>query len=172
MNPKLDLFFQRRSVRKYEARPVPEEMVRDILEAGMAAPSATAHDPWRFVVLAEPETRQRVAEGLPHGKMLAGAGVGIVVCGDPATAYDGQLSYLIQDLAAAVENMLLAAVALGLGACWLGSHPRQERMRHIQEVLGLPEAVLPVAVIAIGWPAETKWARTRYDEAKVHRERW
>lgn len=173
MNDKLSLIFARRSVRRYTNRDVPEDMVRDILEAAMAAPSAVAKDPWRIVVVRDGDRLARIAEGLPNGKMLASAPVGFVVCGDTSAAHDNQLSYLLQDCSAAIENTLLAVSALGLGACWLGVHPRQERVAHLRNVLGLPEDVIPVSAIAIGWPEGTAPpARTRFDESKVHFERW
>jgi nitroreductase len=138
----------------------------------MAAPSAVARDPWRFVVIRKPATLARIAEMLPNGKMLAEASLGIVVCGDLEAAHDRQLSYLLQDCAAAIENLLLAAHALGLGACWLGIHPREERVQNIRQVLSLPPHVIPVSGIALGWPGESKEPRTRYNAAFVHPEKW
>ena len=172
MNGKLHPIFARRSIRAYTSDPVPEPLVRDLLEAGMAAPSAVCKDPWRFVVAREPATLSAISAGLPNGAMLAGASVGIVACGDIREAHDRQLSYLLQDCSAAIENILLAASVLGLGACWLGVHPREDRMALVRRILGLPGDVIPVSVIAVGWPAERKDPRTRYDAAKVHRERW
>ena len=172
MNPKLDFVFRRRSVRAYQARAVSDEALRDLLEAAMAAPSACGKDPWSFVVIRDSARLARLAEGLPNGKMLATAPLGIIVCGDLARAHDRQLSYLLQDCSAAIENLLLAASALGLGACWLGVHPREDRIRHLSAVLSLPADVLPVAAIALGWPVETPAPRTRYTEANVHRETW
>jgi nitroreductase len=172
VNPALSPLFSRRSVRVYRPDPVSDETVRDLLEAAMAAPSARACDPWRFVVVRDQAVRDRIAQGLPNGKMLAQSPLGIVVCGELAKACDGQLSYLLQDAGAAVENLLLAASLLGLGACWLGVHPREDRIAHLRTLLGLPENILPLAVIAAGWPAETKPARTRFDAAKVHPGRW
>lgn len=172
MNPKLDYLFARRSVRVYQAKDVGDELVRDILEAAMAAPSAVAKDPWEFVVVRDRQVRARIADGLPNGKMLADAPVGIVVCGDLRRAHDRQLSYLLQDCSAAIENLLLAVSSLGLGACWLGVHPREERVKHIRGLLKIPEHVIPVAAIAIGWPAETPKPRTRYRDSAVHREAW
>jgi nitroreductase len=172
MNPRLDFVFARRSVRHYAAGEVPEPLVRDLLEAAMAAPSACAKDPWHFVIIRDPATRAALAEGLPNGKMLASAALGIVVCGDLRQAHDGQLSFLLQDCSAAIENLLLAATALGLGACWLGVHPREDRVRNLRQALGLPEQVVPVAAIAVGWPAETKEKRTRYQDSSVHQGKW
>jgi nitroreductase len=162
----------RRSIRVYEEREVPEELVDALLRAAMAAPSAVARDPWRFVVLRSKAVRVDVASGLPNGGMLASAGVGFAVCGELAAAHDGQLSYLLQDCSAAIENMLLAAYALGLGAVWLGVHPREARIAHVRRVLAIPESVLPVSCIAVGFPAEHKRPRTRYDASRVHYDRW
>jgi nitroreductase len=172
MNPNLALIFSRRSIRRYQAREVSDKFVRDMLEAGMAAPSAVCKDPWHFIVVKDRRSLEAIASGLPNGRMLAGAGVGIVVCGDPRQAHDGQLSYLLQDCSAAAENILLAASALGLGACWLGIHPREERIALVREALGVPEPILPVAVLAVGWPAESPEPRTRFSELRVHREKW
>ena len=172
LNPKLSFLFGWRSVRAYQQKTVSEEMVNDLLAAAMAAPSACAKDPWRFVVVREPATLQALAAALPNGSMLAGAPLGIVVCGDLNAAHAGELSYLLQDCSAAIENLLLAAHALGLGACWLGVHPRQPRIEALTQILGLPDKIVPVSGIAIGWPAEEKTARTRFDAKYVHHEKW
>lgn len=172
MNPKLQFIFQRRSVRRYRSGEIPEAMVRDMLEAAMSAPSAAAKDPWQFIVVRDRARLKDISGGLPYGKMLAEAGLGVVVCGRQKDAHKEELSYLLQDCSAAVENLLLAASALGLGAVWLGIHPRQDRMDLIRRLLGVPEDVTPVAVISIGWPAESPEPRTRYEAAKVHQERW
>ena len=104
--------------------------------------------------------------------MLRDAALGIVVCGDLQRAHDQQLSYMLQDCSAAIENLLVAASALGLGACWLGVHPREERVGHIRSLLHIPESVIPVSAIAVGWPAESREPRTRYREDAVHHESW
>ena len=122
---KLSFIFGRRSIREYQDAPVSDELVTDLLRAAMAAPSACAKDPWRFVVVRKRATLNLIADALPNGKMLAHAPVGIAVCGDLGAAHAGELSYLLQDCSAAIENLLLAAHALGLGACWLGVHPRR-----------------------------------------------
>lgn len=172
MNTALKSLFARRSVRKYVEKEVPDGMVKDILEAGMAAPSAVAKDPWHFIVVKDKGTLAKIAEGLPNGQMLKTAGVGLVVCGDVKKAHGNELSYLLQDCSAAIENILLAASMFGLGAVWLGVHPRQERIDHVREIFNLTENIIPVAAISIGWPAESPAPRTRYQEALVHREKW
>ncbi len=172
MNSELDFIFARRSVRRYQERPIPEEMVRDLLEAAMAAPSAVAKDPWHFIVVRSRERLLQIADILPNGKMLRHAAAGIVVCGDIERAHGGEESYMLQDCSAAVENLLLAAAALGIGACWLGVHPRRERMDGIRKLFALPGNIIPVAGISLGWPEKSSPARTRYDEGRVHREEW
>jgi nitroreductase len=169
---KLNFIFARRSIRVFAAGDVSDHELDALLAAAMAAPSAVARDPWRFVVIRQRATLDALADALPHGQMLRTAPAGIVVCGDLEAAHDRQLSYLLQDCSAAIENLLLAAQALGLGACWLGIHPREERIRQVKALFGLPAAVIPVAAIALGRPGEEKELRTRYDQAKVHHERW
>jgi nitroreductase len=169
---KLAFILGRRSIRVYRPGPVSEDYVQLLLEAAMSAPSAVGKDPWRFILLRERTSLAQVADLLPHGKMLADAALGIIVCGDLDEAHDRQLSYLLQDCSAAIENLLLAAHTLGLGTCWLGIHPREDRIRSVSRLLGLPANVIPVSGIAIGWPGEVKEPRTRYRPASVHRERW
>lgn len=172
MNSRLIDLFSRRSIRAYRQQAVADDLVRDLLEAAMAAPSAAAKDPWEFIVVRDRNLLQAIAEGLPNGPMLRHAAVGIVVCGDLQRAHDRQLSYLLQDCSAAIENLLLAVDMLGLGACWLGVHPREDRIKHLRALLKIPETVVPVSAIAIGWPDESPQPRTRYRENLVHRESW
>lgn len=174
MNPKLNLIFSRRSVRAYQQnREIPTELISDLLEAAMAAPSARGTDPWRFIVVRDHKRLAAISAGLPNGQMLADAGIGIVVCGDLAAAHDHELSYLLQDCAAAIENLLIAAHALGLGGCWLGVHPREERITHLRNLLDIPDAVIPTAVISLGWPVTIdKPPRTRFNPEYIHEETW
>lgn len=172
MNAALQWIFTRRSIRKYQDRDVPKEVVKDLLEAAMAAPSAVAKDPWHFIVVRDAITRKKLAEALPNGKMLNDSPVGIVVCGDMEKAHDKQISYMLQDCSAAIENILLAVSALGLGAVWLGVHPREDRIARVRAIFGLSENIVPVSAIAVGWPAEKPVARTRYNDGAVHEEKW
>jgi len=172
MNPLLQPIFARRSVRRYAAGDVAPEMVRDLLEAAMAAPSACATDPWHFVVVRDRATLNAVAEVLPNGKMLRQAPVGIAVVGDRQRAHRGLESYLLQDCCAATQNLLLAASALGLGAVWLGVHPNEDRMAGLAKLFALPPHAVPVAMVALGMPAETPPPRTRFRAEAVHHESW
>ena len=108
MNPLLAPLFARRSVRKFQAKPVPAPLIQDVLAAAMAAPSANAKDPWEIIVVQEPAMLAKIAAGLPYGKMLAGAPVGFIICGDLQRVNGQHLSYLLQDCSACIENLLLA----------------------------------------------------------------
>ncbi|MEE8392183.1 MAG: nitroreductase family protein [Anaerolineae bacterium] len=160
--------FARRSIRKYTDEPVSEEDIQTLLEAAMAAPSASNRKPWQFVVVTERQTLDALAEAHPHGKMLFQATLCIAVCGD-LTEME---RYWVQDCSAATENLLLAATALGLGAVWLGVYPKEPRVAFVRSILSLPEVITPLNLISIGHPAEEKEPRTQYDESRVHRERW
>ena len=172
MNQDLQFIFSRRSIRKYRDREIPDQIITDLLEAGMAAPSAVKKDPWHFIVIRQRQTLDKMVAFMPNAQMLKQATGAFVVCGDITRAHDQQESYMLQDLSAAVENILLAANALGLGTCWLGVHPRADRMDNIRTLFELPENIIPMCGIAIGWPAENPPARTRFNQDVVHFERW
>ena len=168
----LELIFGRRSIRKYKSTAITEDKVQKILEAGMAAPSAVGKDPWHFIVVTDPKALKKVSEALPNGQMLAEAPLGFIICGDIDQAHTNELSYMLQDCSAAIENMLVAVHGLGLGACWLGVHPREDRVNHIKAFFNLPDHIIPIACISVGYPAEQKAPRTRFDAKKVHYEKW
>ena len=160
-----------RSIRKYAAQPVEEEKIKLILRAAMAAPSARNLQPWELIVLTKRETLDELVNFSPHVKMLKEAPLAIVVCGrtDEET---GSPDWWVVDCSAAVQNALLAAHALGLGAVWLGVHPRCDRQEALQNFLRLPVNVKPHSMIALGYPAEQKEPANRFREERVHREAW
>jgi len=164
----IETILTRRSIRKYTAEPISENYVKAMLEAAMAAPSASNLKPWHFVVITDRHVLDELARVHPHGKMLSEAPLCIAVCGDT----DISASFWVQDCSTASENLLLSATALGLGAVWLGVYPRQDRVNNIREVLKLPESIIPLNLISIGHPAEKKEPRTQYDEQRVHRQHW
>ncbi len=168
----LEHIFARRSVRRYSQREVPEDITRDILSAAMSAPTACDKKTPEFIVLTQKDILAKVASFLPNGGFLADAPLGIVVCGDMSRAHSGELSYMLQDCSAAIQNILLAASMLGLGACWLGVHPRPERIENITNSLSLPEHVVPVSVISIGYPKSQPEPRKRLFKEHLHFNRW
>ena len=139
----------RRSIRKYTKEPVSEDVVIKILEAGRWAPSAGNSQPWNFIVLRDEEVKRRVADAATYGKFLADAPIGIAVVIDPRMS-----THPVVDGAIATQNMLLAAYALGLGGCWIGSYNSVYEEK-VKEILGIPENKRLLSLISIGFPAES-----------------
>ncbi|MEJ2134470.1 MAG: nitroreductase family protein [Desulfofustis sp.] len=162
MNEKLDFIFSRRSVRQFTEKPVSDSQIEAILQAGMSAPSARARDPWRFVVTRRSADLEMMRKIAPNGSMLKEAAAAFLVCGDIDQAHENQESYMLQDVAACIENMLLAINGLGLGGCWIGVHPRQPRVAGMRDYFKLPQSIIPIAAIALGYPAVKPAKRTRY----------
>ena len=145
-DPPLDiiaLLKARRSVRAFTAEPLPVPTLRALLEAAMAAPSACASDPWEFVVVTAPETLAQLRDKLLFARYVAPAA--IVVCGNVAVANNSVARhYWVQDCAAALENLLIAATGLGLGAVWIGLYPMEAPQAAVRAILGIPEGVTPL----------------------------
>ncbi len=166
----LEAILTRRSVRKFTAQPVPEALVETLLRAAMSAPSAGNQQPWHFIVVDDRAILDRIPTFSPYAGMCREAPLGILVCGD--TTLEKHPGYWIQDCSAATQNLLLAAHALGLGAVWTGIHPREERIRGFRECFGLPDPIMPLAFIVIGYPAEQPQPRDRFRPERIHRNRW
>jgi nitroreductase len=146
------------------------DSLRRLLRAAMAASSAGDQRPWHFVVVQGEPTRQRMAEIHPFAHMLPHAPATILVCGDPTL--QKHPGFWVQDCAAAMENMLIEARALSLGAVWLRIHPVEGRVQNFRRLLDLPSHVIPFALMAVGYPSEKCEPKCRYDESRVHFERW
>jgi len=160
----------RRSIRKYVDRAVPEETIETLLRAAMAAPSAANQQPWQFVVIQDRAVLDAVPSVHPHAPMAAHAPLAIVVCGDAEFAkHEG---FWAQDCAAATENLLVAANAVGLGAVWCGVYPDSGLIGGVRQLLGLPEHVTPLCLIVIGYPDEERPPADRFDPSRIHRDRW
>ncbi len=166
----MDAIMSRRSIRRFAERKPSEAEIQTLLEAAMQAPSAHNHQPWYFIVLNERRLLDAVPSFHPHAKMLPGAPLAVMVCGD--TERVDKFGYLIQDCSAATENLLLAAHALGLGAVWLGIYPREERMEGMKELLRLPDTILSFALVALGYPAEKKPRARRFRPERVFYNGW
>ena len=160
----------RRSVRKYTRQAVSEEAVRSILAAAMAAPSAGDQQPWQFVAIDDRGILDAIPEYHEYSAMLREAPLAIAVCGDERL--ERHKGCWVQDCSAATQNLLLAAHALNLGAVWLGVYPDQQRVEKTKELLGLPEEVIPLAIVALGYPAERKPPADRFDASRIHTNRW
>jgi nitroreductase len=166
----MDAILSRRSIRKYTTQPVSDEMIGELLEAAMSAPSAGNEQPWHFIVISERQILNEIPKFHPYSQMLRDAPVAILVCGDERLQkYEG---YWVQDCSAATENILIAVQARGLGAVWLGVYPIEDRVIGLRKLLDIPEQVIPFALISIGHPAEQKPRSDRYDAARVHHNHW
>ena len=167
MNAPIDLIFQRRSIRKYTPQLVEREKLDLLLKAAMAAPSAMNCKPWEFVVVTNPDSLAQFRKQLPFGDRNAPAA--IVVCGNPGLSTNPAARlFWVEDCSAAAENILIAAVGLGLGTVWVGVHPVAEFVRIVREIAGLPKYVTPLGLIYVGYPAEEKPSRTQYAAERVH----
>jgi len=146
---------KRRSIRSFKSGPVSDYHLEEILRAGILAPSAGNTQPWEFIVTKKKEGRLELAEAALQQSFVAEAPVVVTVCANEersARRYGerGRRLYSIQDTAAAMENMLLAATALGYGACWIGAFDENK----VRKALGIPLGVRPVALLPVGVPAE------------------
>ncbi len=152
----VDVIHQRTSIRSFHDRKVSREQLETIVRAGMAAPSAMNKQPWKFIVIEDPEVLQALGD-IPTSKMARQAPAAIIVCGDLEKAGEGWLQqYWIQDCSAATQNILLAITDLGLGGVWTGIYPAEDRMEIVSDLLNLPETLIPLNVIPLGYSADTK----------------
>lgn len=166
----LDAIFTRRSIRKYRTDPVPQELIELMLKAAMSAPSAGNQQPWEFIVVDDSGILKKIPQIHPYVAMCAEAPLGIVICGN--TQREKFPGFWVQDCSAATQNLLLAAHEKGLGAVWTGIHPLQDRVRAFRELLGIPSAVIPLALVVMGYPAQEAKPQDRYRPERVHHNGW
>ena len=162
----MDAIRTRRSIRKYDDKPISDDMVREILDAAMMAPSAGNAQPWRFLVVNDRTILGGMVDMSPYIKMVGQAQLGILVCADLSLEkYPG---YWVQDCSAAMQNMLLAIHSLGLGAVWTGVYPDEERVADFKKLFNMPEQVMPLGFVPMGWPAQELKSPSRFREDRVH----
>jgi nitroreductase len=166
----MDVILSRRSIRKYTNEKVSEEDIKELLQAAMSAPSAGNEQPWHFIVIDDRNILNEIPKFHQYAQMLKEAPVAILVCGDETL--ERFKGYWVQDCSAAVENILIKVQEKGLGAVWVGVYPDMERVNNFRKLLSIPEHVTPFALIPIGHPAESKPAEDRYNEERVHKNRW
>ena len=160
----------RRSIRKFNSRPVPDEVIRTILEAAMLAPSAGNQQPWRFIVVRDRKKLDSVPGYHPYAKMINQAEVAIVVCGAPEGCK--WPDFWLQDCSAAIQNLLLAARDLGLGSVWTGVYPLEDRVSKTRKLFDIPDNVYPLAIIPLGWPEAEFKPMERFKEEYVKNNTW
>lgn len=161
----MNSIYHRVSIRKYQVRPVEPEKTEAILRAAMQAPSATNQQPWEFFVVTNKEKLKALSETSPYAQMTKDAPAAIVSayrkdCRVPA--------YAQIDLSIAMENLWLETDAQGLGGVWLGIAPIEERMKAVEDVLGIPDTLRAFAIFPYGYPAEERSQQNRFDESRIH----
>jgi nitroreductase len=160
----------RRSIRKYKHQKIEEEKIISILKAAMYAPSAMNLQPWHFIVINSDKVLQETVNSIPHAEMIKQSGNAIIVCGD--SSLEKNESWLIQNCSAAVQNILLAAYDLGLGSCWIAVHGMSDVVRNLQNQFKLPSDIIPIALVALGYPDEELKAEERFKKEKIDYNKW
>lgn len=168
----LKAIMTRRSVRRFNSQQnIKEEDVEKILHAAMSAPSATNQQPWHFVVIDDRALLDKVVAVHPNAQMCKQAPLAIMLCID--AAQEKYRDFWVQDMAAATQNILLAVRDLGLGAVWVGIYPNDERVQKFKNLFGLPESIIPFAIIPIGHTdVKQEEAPERFKQERVHRNKW
>jgi len=166
----LETIKTRRSIRRYQDKSIPSELIEQILEAAMQAPSAGNQQPWHFLVITEKPLLEECARLHVNAPMTKDAACAILVCGD--VALERHKDYWPQDCAASVQNILLAAHDMGLGAVWCGIYPRSERVDKFKKFFNLPSNIIPFAIVPIGFPAEKKDLENRFIKERTHYNWW
>ena len=157
--------FHRTSIRKYQSKPVEDGKIEKMLQAAMTAPSAGNQQPWEFYVVKEKTTLEKLSETSPYAGCAASAPLAFVAC---YRVHCTMPEYAQIDMSASVENLLLEADSLGLGAVWLGIAPLKERMEAVRKVLHIPENLEAFAIIPCGYPEAIHTQQNRFDRQRIH----
>ena len=169
-NAIFDNIMARTSIRSYTSQAIEEEEIDILLRAGMAAPSACNKQPWHFIAITNREILDQIPTFSPYASMVKQAPLAIVVCGDLSKTLEGkEQEFWIQDCAAATENILLMAQGLQLGAVWTALYPLQNRYQGMQKLLHLPDNLVPLNTIVIGYPKEMVKAKDKWKKENVTR---
>lgn len=166
----LEAIHTRRSVREFQDRPVPEKIIQQLMRAAMAAPSARNQQPWEFIVLTDRDILEQVSRINPNAQMATRAPLAILVCGNLKVEISP--GYWVLDCAAAVQNLLLCAHALGLGAVWTGTYPNEDRMDGYTQLLDLPEHIIPHTLVVVGYPVQLPESQDRFNPERIHHNGW
>ena len=165
-----EILINRRSIRRYTSEKIDSASIRNIIKAAMYAPSAVNKRPWHFIIVEDKGKMEEVMKIHANAKMLKEASHAILICGDENLQHDD--GFWIADCGAATQNLLLAAHGVGIGSCWIGIYPREQRMKDISNLFNLPKHVKPFALVSLGYPAEDKRLPERFEEKKIHSEVW
>lgn len=160
----------RRSIRKYKFKKIEDDKINLLLKAAMYAPSAMNLQPWHFIVINSESILQETVKSIPHAEMIKQSGNAILVCGD--SSLEKNESWLIQNCSAAVQNILLTAYNLQLGSCWIAVHGMPDIVDNVVKQFNLPSNIIPIALIALGYPEEVVKTEERFRLDKIHYNKW
>lgn len=172
MQTPIDNILTRVSVRQFTGEPISQQQIDTLLQCAMAAPSAINKQPWAFIVITDTALLQRIGNEMPNSRCQNNPACAFVPCGDLTKAIPDLPEFWINDVSAATENLLLAAHAMGLGAVWTGVHPSAERVAQLQGILGLPEHIVPLCIVPVGYPAETPAIKEKFSADNIHYNGW
>ena len=166
----LETILTRRSIRTYTEQKISDEIIDKLIEAAVSSPSAGNQQPWHFIIIDKREILDSITNFHPNAKMLKKCKKAILVCGDlNLEKYKG---YWILDCSAATQNILLAARSLGLGSCWLGVYPREDRIKNLKEMFKLPDNIIPFSIISLGYTDEEQIKGNRETKSRIHKNKW
>lgn len=166
----MNLIFKRHSVRKFTDEKVNDDKIKNLLKAGMQAPSACNAQPWEFVIVSDDEDKKAISQMHKFAAPAANASHLIVTLGNlNLSKVHGMIE---QDLGACNQNILLQATYEGLGAVWLGFHPIEDRVLKLKEYLNIPDYCIPFSVICVGYPENEAEVKNRFNESKIHYDKY
>ena len=165
-----EALLNRRSIRKYKDQKISKENINSILKAAMYAPSAMNLQAWQFIVIDKNEILTETVNSIPYAEILKQSAAAIIVCGD--SEIEKNESWLLQNCSASIQNILLAAHGLGIGSCWIAIHGMDDVYKNIKTQFKLPENIVPVSLISLGYPDETVTAEERFKKEKIHYNKW
>jgi nitroreductase len=169
----LNVIYSRKSVRHFTEQSVSREALEALVRAGMSAPSAVNRQPWVFIAIDDRQILDALGSRLPYARMLLKTNAAIVVCGDMKNAMDEwQQEFWIQDCSAATENILIAAEAMGLGSVWTAVYPAKDRIDIVRRSLNLPDHIIPLNVLPIGFPENVDKPKDKWNTGKLVWNKW
>ena len=165
-----DALLNRRSIRKYKNQKISKENIDLILKAAMYAPSAMNLQPWQFIVIDDKDVLIETINSIHYAEMLKQSAAAILVCGE--ADIEKNESWLLQNCSASIQNILLAAHGLGIGSCWIAIHGMDDVYKKIKTQFNLPQNIVPVSLISLGYPDEVVTAEERFKQEKIHHNKW
>ncbi|OGU59067.1 MAG: hypothetical protein A2X64_00195 [Ignavibacteria bacterium GWF2_33_9] len=172
LNDTFKTIHNRKTVRHFTEQTISDELLLELVKAGMAAPTALNTQPWEFIIINDKNTMKKFAGSLQFSKMLDSATSAIVVCTNPEKANGKHMDFAVIDATLASENILLAAESLGLGGAWVALHPKDVAVTYIRGELGIPESIVPLNIIPLGYPTGSEHVKDKFNPDIIHYEKW